>query len=70
MNSYHHQCVENPGRHLRPVAFAPDGVIEEVEDTAGRFVIGVQWHPERGWKDDLLSQALFSSFIEQARRRI
>ena len=67
VNSYHHQSVQNPGRDLRPVAFASDGVIEAVEDTTGRFVVGVQWHPERGWKDDPLSQAIFLSFIEHAR---
>ena len=67
VNSYHHQAVENPGRDLRAVAFAPDGVIEALEDTSGRFIIGVQWHPERGWRDDAFSKALFTSFIEQAR---
>ena len=69
VNSYHHQAIERPGRNLRPVAFALDGVIEAVEDTSGRFVVGVQWHPERGWKDDPLSKALFSALIEQARLR-
>ena len=67
VNSYHHQAVQSPGRNLRAVAFAPDGVIEAVEDTTGRFIVGVQWHPERGWKDDPFSKALFSSFIEHAR---
>jgi putative glutamine amidotransferase len=69
VNSYHHQAVERPGRNLRPVAFANDGVIEAVEDTAGRFIIGVQWHPERGWREDAFAKALFSAFIEQARLR-
>ncbi|HYR90752.1 MAG TPA: gamma-glutamyl-gamma-aminobutyrate hydrolase family protein [Terriglobia bacterium] len=69
VNSYHHQAVETPGRNLRAVAFAPDGVIEAVEDTTGRFVIGVQWHPERGWKDDPFSKALFASLIEEAQLR-
>jgi putative glutamine amidotransferase len=69
VNSYHHQAVHKTGRNLRPVAFASDGVIEAVEDTTGRFVIGVQWHPERGWKDDPFSKALFSAFIEKARLR-
>jgi putative glutamine amidotransferase len=66
VNSYHHQAVEKPGRNLRPVAFANDGLIEAVEDTTGRFIVGVQWHPERGWKEDAFSKALFSKFIEQA----
>ena len=66
VNSYHHQAVDRPGRNLRPVAFANDGVIEAVEDTTGRFILGVQWHPERGWREDPFSKALFSKFIEQA----
>jgi len=69
VNSYHHQAVEKPGLNLRPVAFANDGVIEAVEDTTGRFVVGVQWHPERGWREDPFSKALFSAFIDQARLR-
>lgn len=70
VNSYHHQAVASPGRNLKPVAFAHDGVIEAVEDTTGRFVVGVQWHPERGWKDDPFSKALFGRFIEAARERL
>ena len=69
VNSYHHQSIEKPGRNLRPVAFAPDGVIEAVEDTTGRFILGVQWHPERGWKDDPFAKTLFTTFIDQARLR-
>jgi putative glutamine amidotransferase len=69
VNSYHHQAIEKPGQNLRPVAFANDGVIEAVEDTTGRFIVGVQWHPERGWKEDPFAKALFSKFIEQARLR-
>lgn len=66
VNSYHHQSVQKPGRNLRPVAFAPDGVIEAIEDTSGRFMLGVQWHPERGWQNDEFSKALFRSFVERA----
>ena len=69
VNSYHHQAVERPGRNLRAVAFAPDGVIEAIEDTTGRFIVGVQWHPERGWKDDPFAKTLFSTLIDQARLR-
>ena len=69
VNSYHHQAVARPGRNLRSVAVAADGVIEAVEDTSGRFIVGVQWHPERGWQEDSFSKALFSKFIECARLR-
>jgi putative glutamine amidotransferase len=45
VNTYHHQGVADPGG-LTPTAWAPDGVIEAVEDPARAFVLGVQWHPE------------------------
>ncbi len=47
-NSRHHQIVaaERQGAGLRPVAWAPDGVLEASEDCDGRFLLAVQWHPE------------------------
>jgi putative glutamine amidotransferase len=48
VNSSHHQAVLEPGRGLRAVARARDGLIEAIESTdPARFVLGVQWHPER-----------------------
>ncbi|MGB9724641.1 MAG: gamma-glutamyl-gamma-aminobutyrate hydrolase family protein [Chloroflexia bacterium] len=47
VNSSHHQAVGRPGKGLRVVARAPDGVIEAVEGEGKRFLLGVQWHPER-----------------------
>lgn len=46
VNSFHHQAVKSPGPHLRAVAWARDGVIEGVESTEFRSILGVQWHPE------------------------
>jgi putative glutamine amidotransferase len=46
-NSSHHQAINVIGRGLEAVAWAPDGVIEAVEDPSRPFVLGVQWHPER-----------------------
>jgi putative glutamine amidotransferase len=66
VNSFHHQAVSEPGKNLRVAATAPDGVIEAVEDTTGKFFIGVQWHPERGFQDDPFSRALFTAFIKNA----
>jgi putative glutamine amidotransferase len=68
VNSFHHQSVGRVGKDLRVTAVASDGVIEGIEDTSGRFVVGVQWHPERGWKDDAFSRTLFTAFIEAARK--
>jgi len=66
VNSYHHQAVKEAGRGLTPVAFTTDGVVEAVEDASRRFVVGVQWHPERGFQNDPFSQTLFKAFIEAA----
>ncbi len=66
VNSTHHQAVLRPGRELRVVVDAPDGVIEAVEGTGkDHWVIGVQWHPER--MNDEFSVALFRTLIEAAR---
>lgn len=68
VNSHHHQAIENVGRELVATAWAVDGLIEAVEDSRdGRFILGVQWHPEMGWKTDKLSQELFKWFITAAR---
>jgi putative glutamine amidotransferase len=48
VNSSHHQAVAEPGRGLRAVAHARDGLIEAIESAdPARLVLGVQWHPER-----------------------
>ena len=46
VNSLHHQAIAEPSPLLTPVAWAPDGVIEAVEASGHRFLVGVQWHPE------------------------
>ena len=46
VNSFHHQAVKNAGPHLRVSATSPDGVIEAVESSEHKSIIGVQWHPE------------------------
>lgn len=47
INSFHHQAVEKVAPGLRVVARAEDGLVEAVEATEHRWVVGVQWHPER-----------------------
>lgn len=46
VNSFHHQAVGNVGQSLRICAQSCDGVIEAIESTEFKSVIGVQWHPE------------------------
>jgi putative glutamine amidotransferase len=67
VNSSHHQAIREPGRNLRVVGAAPDGVIEAVEWTGdANWVTGVQWHPER-MPDDQLAQSLFRDLVAAAR---
>ncbi|HEV2298018.1 MAG TPA: gamma-glutamyl-gamma-aminobutyrate hydrolase family protein [Candidatus Acidoferrales bacterium] len=67
VNSSHHQAIREPGRNLRIVGRAPDGIIEAVEWTDdANWVMGVQWHPER-MVDDALAKGLFRELIAAAR---
>ena len=61
VNSFHHEAVDRLAPSLTACAVAPDGVIEGVYDPNARFVLGVQWHPER-MRDDA-SRKLFAAFI-------
>lgn len=70
VNSRHHQIVDRAqvGGRLRPVAFAPDGVVEAAEDAGRRFLLAVQWHPE-----DMIDRpehlALFEALVQEAAAR-
>ncbi|HXF50125.1 MAG TPA: gamma-glutamyl-gamma-aminobutyrate hydrolase family protein [Dehalococcoidia bacterium] len=72
VNSRHHQAVtrETLAPGLRPLATSPDELVEAVELTGRRWVIGVQWHPERpepeipGFAE--ASRRLFAAFLEAA----
>jgi len=67
VNSHHHQAIGTLGRELVATAWAPDSLVEAVEDPrSDRFVLGVQWHPELSWECDELSQALFARFVAEA----
>lgn len=67
VNSSHHQSVLRPGRNLRVVAHAPDGVIEAVEWTGdANWILGVQWHPERMVATDDFAQSLFRELAAAA----
>ena len=67
-NSSHHQSVDRPGRNLRIVAEAPDGIIEAIEDPHRPFLVAVQWHPE-DMPDNPAQMALFRALIHAAQPR-
>src|SRR5438132_12864308 len=51
VNSHHHQGIRSLPNNLLIAARSLDGLIEAVESPARRFVLGLQWHPER-WQDN------------------
>ncbi|MBQ5642478.1 MAG: membrane dipeptidase, partial [Bacteroidaceae bacterium] len=46
VNSFHHQAVRCTGSLFRVSARSSDGVIEAMESTEHKSILGVQWHPE------------------------
>lgn len=46
VNSFHHQSVGEVGDRFRVVAHSCDGIVEAMESTEMKSIIGVQWHPE------------------------
>ncbi len=70
VNSSHHQGVdpEYIGEGLKATAWDGCGVVEGLEcDAPERFVLGVQWHPER-IRDAEHRRRLFAAFIRACRR--
>ena len=66
VNGKHHQAVKNVGEDLVVAARAPDGIIEALFAPTHRFVLGVQWHPEGTFSEDVFSRKLFAAFVRAA----
>lgn len=67
VNSFHHQAVKEVPAGFRVTAVAPDGIIEGMESTSFRPVLGVQWHPECFLlENDRTMMPIFNWLIEQA----
>jgi putative glutamine amidotransferase len=69
VNSLHHQAVDPAalGRDLSVTARAGDGTVEGIESTGSRFLVGVQWHPER--LDGTHRRRAFGALVAAARER-
>ena len=46
VNSFHHQAVKEPAPGFKVCARSNDGIIEAIESTEYKSMLGVQWHPE------------------------
>jgi putative glutamine amidotransferase len=68
VNSFHHQAIAELGRGLVVSArSAKDGVIEGIEAPDRRFAVGVQWHPEGFWREEVGFHPLFAALAEATR---
>ena len=67
VNSSHHQAINKLGKGLAATAWTSDKVVECIEDMSdGRFVLGVQWHPELTTEHpDGISRELFERFVNR-----
>ena len=63
VNSFHHQAVRESGMRLRVSARSSDGVIEAVESSEHKSILGVQWHPERDYHIVPDSKKILDNFI-------
>lgn len=69
VNSRHHQAVtkETLGRGL-VATVTIDGLIEAFELADRRWVVGVQWHPERTNEVSTDARRIFDAFVREAAR--
>ncbi len=63
VNSFHHQAVSEPGNRLRTIAKSEDGIIEGVESSEFKSILGVQWHPE--WLEEE-GRKIFQWLVDKA----
>ena len=66
VNSFHHQAVREIAPTFRVCAYSEDGVIEAIESTEYKPILGVQWHPECLTESQPVNRKLFKWISDEA----
>lgn len=64
VNTIHHQCINKFSDKVKVVAVSEDGIVEGIEIVGKKFMVGVQWHPEKLYKIDENSNNIFKLLIK------
>ena len=64
VNSYHHQAVKKLAPGFSIAASAADGIVEAIFCPSKKFVLGIQWHPERDIDAVPENTKIISAFIK------
>lgn len=67
VNSFHHQAIKEPAPGFSVSARSADGIIEAIESSEYKSMLGVQWHPECfTLSDNPAMMPLFDWLIQEA----
>jgi putative glutamine amidotransferase len=68
VSSYHHQGIRDLAPRFQPMAYAKDGLIEGYYDPKEKFVVGLQFHPERMPEEPAGNWRIWKAFGAAVRR--
>ena len=64
INSYHHQAAKKIAPGFEIAAYSEDGLVEAIYRKDKKFVLGVQWHPERSHNEVPANKIILNIFIK------
>jgi len=70
VSSYHHQGVRDLAPRFQPMAHAKDGLVEGFYDPREKFVVGLQFHPERMLEEPAGNWRIWKAFGAAVHRRV
>lgn len=66
-NSFHHQSLKDLAPSYSAFAYSSDGLIEGAYRPDKRFVVGVQWHPEKNFDASSDCSRVLIDFVESCK---